>query len=372
MLFYGFDDLTRLQLDVIETLGRIVDAEVTVSLAYEGGRVAFAGRASTFQALAPLAAEHRALDARADHYSPDSRAVLSHIERHLLESEAQAIDPGATVRLLEGGGERAELELVAGEIHALIADGIQPGEIAILARVPGTSLELLCEVLASGGIPFSLQRRRRFADTALGGGLLGLLRSAGEGDQGSLADLLAWLRTPGLLARPELADQLELSARRSGAVSAGRARSLWEERNWPLETIDQILEAQRRGPVALLDRVARELGWLFSAPRRGQASVLEAEELEESRTLSAGRRVLGELRELARLEPELAPRDALELARSLEQLEMYGGELPGPDTVAVLDPLGAESATRSCAIRMRNAGGLLPGTGTCTAAVRRG
>jgi ATP-dependent helicase/DNAse subunit B len=339
VLFYGFDDLTRLQLDAIETLGRVVDAEVTVSLAYEAGRIAFAGRASTFQALEPLAAEHRVLSARADYYAPGSRAVLSHIERSLLESGARAIDPGEAVRLLEGGGERAELELVAGEIGALIAGGMEPGDIAVLARVPGTSMELLAEVFSAAGIPFSLQRRRRFADTALGGGLLGLLRTVGDGGEGSLADLLAWLRTPGLLARPELADQLELAARRSGAVSAGRARELWEERNWPLETIDQIAEAGRRGPVALLDRVARELGWLFSAPRRGEASVLEAEELEESRTLSAGRRVLSELRELARLEPGLAPRDAPELARTLEQIEVYGGEPPGPDTVAVLDPL---------------------------------
>ncbi|HEY4996955.1 MAG TPA: hypothetical protein VII03_03100, partial [Solirubrobacteraceae bacterium] len=35
VLFYGFDDLTRLQLDAIETLGRVLDAPVTVSLAYE-------------------------------------------------------------------------------------------------------------------------------------------------------------------------------------------------------------------------------------------------------------------------------------------------------------------------------------------------
>ncbi len=38
VLFYGFDDLTRLQLDAIETLGRVLDAPVTVSLAYEPGR----------------------------------------------------------------------------------------------------------------------------------------------------------------------------------------------------------------------------------------------------------------------------------------------------------------------------------------------
>ena len=84
VLFYGFDDLTRLQLDVIETLGRVIDAEVTVSLAYERGRVAFAGRAGTFQELAPAAASHMELPPRADYYSPASRRALSHLERSLL------------------------------------------------------------------------------------------------------------------------------------------------------------------------------------------------------------------------------------------------------------------------------------------------
>ena len=48
LLFHGFDDLTRLQIDAIETLGRVVGATVTVSLTYEPGRTAFAGRAATF------------------------------------------------------------------------------------------------------------------------------------------------------------------------------------------------------------------------------------------------------------------------------------------------------------------------------------
>ncbi len=113
VLFYGFDDLTRLQLDAIETLGRVVDVEVTVSLAYEPGRTAFAGRAATFQALAPLAAEHRALAARADYYAEGSRIALAHLERSLFEPAARRVDPAQVVELLEGGGERAELELIA-------------------------------------------------------------------------------------------------------------------------------------------------------------------------------------------------------------------------------------------------------------------
>lgn len=208
VLFYGFDDLTHLQVDAIDTLGWVVDAPVTVSLAYEPGRAAFAGRASTFAALAPLADEHRQLDARADYYAPGARAALGHLERSLFEARAaRAPGPAGAVRLLEGAGERAELELVAGEIAALLDGGMAPQEIAVVARAPGTNAELLGEVFAQAGVPYALARRRRLADTALGRALVGVLRCGA--DSGTLGDLLAWLRAPGLLEHPELADRLE-------------------------------------------------------------------------------------------------------------------------------------------------------------------
>src|SRR5581483_10124406 len=115
VLFYGFGDLTPLQLDAIETLGRVVDAEVTVSLPYEPGRAAFAGRAGTFQTLAPLA-RARALAPRDEHYAPSSRAALAHLERSLFEPRAARVDAGAALELLQGGGQRAELELVAARV----------------------------------------------------------------------------------------------------------------------------------------------------------------------------------------------------------------------------------------------------------------
>ena len=163
---------------------------------------------------------------------------------------------------------------------------------------------------------------------------------------GELGDLLAWLRAPGVLDRASLADSLEIRARRTGALSAGQARRLWEERNWPLEVIDRLAETQARSAAALLDRAARELYRLFCAPRRAGAAVLGADELDEASALAAGRRALGELRELSRIAPELAPADAQALARSLERVELLGGAGGaggGRDsrskTVAVLDPL---------------------------------
>ena len=65
VFLYGFDDLTPLQLDAVETLSGRVGAEVCVALPYEAGRAAFAGRAGTVELLKPLAAEHVELRRRA-------------------------------------------------------------------------------------------------------------------------------------------------------------------------------------------------------------------------------------------------------------------------------------------------------------------
>ena len=64
---------------------------------------------------------HRSVDLLAD-------------QAHRLRPEVVAIgDAGSAVRLLEGGGERAELELVAREVRALLDGGMMPGEIAVPA-----------------------------------------------------------------------------------------------------------------------------------------------------------------------------------------------------------------------------------------------
>jgi ATP-dependent helicase/DNAse subunit B len=342
VLFYGFDDLTQLQLDAIETLGRVVDAEVSVSLAYEAGRTAFAGRAASYQTLAPLAREVRELAPRAEHYASGSRRALSHLERSLFEPAASRVDPGGALRLIEGGGERAELELVASQIARLLEEGLAAEEIGVLVRGAGTSADLLEEVFSSAGIRFAPPRSRRFGDTAIGRALVGLLRCVPARDgssEGELGDLLAWLRAPGLLERIELADRLETRARRSGALRAEQARALWEERHWTLDALDRMADAQAAGAAKLLDRAGRELYWLFCAPRRASASVLAADELDDARALAAGRRALAELRELSRVAPALAPEEAGELARLLERLELGGREGPVRGAVAVLDPL---------------------------------
>jgi ATP-dependent helicase/nuclease subunit B len=355
VLLYGFDDLTELQLDAIETLGGVVGASLTVSLAYEPGRVVFAGRASAFQRLRPLASSHKELPPRAEHYAEGSREVLHHIERSLLCDDPPRVAPGDAIRLLEGGSPRAELELVAGEVRALLDAGVPPAGIAIVHRSPEKIGGLLGEVLAAFGIPYSMRRRVRFADTAIGRGLLGLLRCATA--QGRLSDLLGWLRAPGVLDRPDLADGLEAHARRAGALDAERAREMWEAEHWPLDRIDRVRAASAAGLPALADVLGAELERLFHAPRRSTAAVLaEEDELYETRALTRGRRALEELRDASRAAPELAP-TAAELIEALERLELDGGESPRPERVAVVDPL----SLRARRVRMVFACGMQEG-----------
>jgi len=208
VLLYGFDDLSPLQLEAVRTLAG-AGAPVTVSLSFEEGRAAFAGRASAYEALAPLAGEHRRLVPRDDYYAPAARRALGHLERRLFETDAPRVPTGGAVRLLEGAGERDELELVAREISGLLAGGMAPGEIAVAVRGAGVSRELLGEVLSRAGVPHAMQRRVALRDSAIGRAMIGLLRCvprAGEGTvPGASADLLAWLRAPGLLRVPELA-----------------------------------------------------------------------------------------------------------------------------------------------------------------------
>jgi ATP-dependent helicase/DNAse subunit B len=344
VLLYGFDDLTALQIDVVETLGKAIDAPVTVSLAYEAGRVAFAGRAWAFQELAP-AAKHLPLPARSDYYAPAAREALHTLERRIFEQDgADDQPPEGTegVRLLQTSSQHAELRRIATEVRLLIDEGLAPGEIAIVHRAPASIADGLAEVLDAAGVPHAIACRMRFADTALGRALVGLLACGCSGVEGvgdaSIADLLSWLRAPGLLQRVELADRLEAHALRNGVRDAAAARALWEAEHWPLDTIDRVASSARAGAVALLECAKRELRRLFDTPFRGRATVLDPAREEVARAVKAGLAAISELLGLADLDPGLLG-GAEGVLDALRDIELPAGGLGGDAAVAVLDPL---------------------------------
>jgi ATP-dependent helicase/DNAse subunit B len=349
VFLYGFDDLTRLQRFAVETLAASVD--VTVALTFEA-RVALAGRARTVGALEPGADEHVELAADAEHYAPHARDALHHLERRLFEDDPAPVAPGAAVRLLESGGERAEAELAASEVLALIGRGVAPEEIAVVFRSPAEAAPLVRRVFATYGVPLAVGAPVRLGDTALGRGIVALLRCAAGGARAE--DLLAWLRTPGLLDRPELADALEAEVRQTGATTADQARRIWERDRWPLDAIDRLggtpgakaageegtsggRPATRAVPsMGLCERTTREMETLFAAPRKRKAATLAEEEQLDARALAAAREALADLASLAAKDPGLEP-TAAQLAEALEALEVR--RQPQPGAVRLLDPL---------------------------------
>lgn len=334
VLFYGFDDLTPLQLDAVETLAR--HAPVTLALTFEPGRVAFAARAQAHNDLAPLADEAITLEGRPDHYA---HPALHHLERNLFEpTEPRRRDPDGAILMLEAGGERAEVEQVAAHVARLIRhEGYAPEDIAIVWRETKDAAALTEQILSAYGIPYALDRRLPLGHTALGRGLIALARCAQDG--ATADDLLAWLRTPGFLRRPAMADDLEQLARREGARTAGEARALWEERHptFPLDAIDHVRREAQRGAPALCRRLAREATRLFSAPFAREAPVFTGAESLDAKVAARARQALDELGRLAQADPALTGAGE-DLLRTLAELELFVGDDPGPGRVQVARP----------------------------------
>jgi ATP-dependent helicase/DNAse subunit B len=325
---YGFDDLTALERDAIETLSRIAGVEVTVSLTYEPGRAALSARAEVVEELRAIAARVRELPALDEHYEPSARPALYHLERSLFEPTPARIDPGPAVRLLEGGGERAEAELVAAEVLELLRAGVPAAEVVVVHRSLPRTAPALERVLERYGIPFASRRRVPFTHTTLGRSVRALARCALlPGQRAAAQDLLDYVRAPGLLDRIEVADGLEAEIRRDGLRTAAAAR---ERLGWRLEEIDAVREADDIAPE--LGRQARRL---FALPNRGTAALLGAREQQDAAALRVLLRAIAELTELGDRVP------GPQLLELLEDLELPAGGAPeAAGAVLLAEPLG--------------------------------
>ncbi len=338
VFFYGFDDLHPLERDAIETLARVVGAEVTVSLTYEPGRPALSARAEVVEELRPLAERVLQLPASGDHYSPGSRVVLHHVERSLFElspthSAPARLEPGEAIALHEAGGELAEAELAAAEALDLLRAGVPGEEIAIVYRSPEPSVPLIKRVFDRYGIAVAAERRTRLPGTALGRALLALARCALlDPGRATAADVLEYLRAPGLIERAETVDRLEAEVRREGLRTAAEVRV--RARNRPeleaaLGEIDALRVAEDPGA-----ELVRHAARLFAAPHRGKAPLLDAVEELDARAVAALERALAELAEVHE-----SPRGA-DLIELLERLEIGSGRpVSASGAVLLADPL---------------------------------
>ena len=331
LLLYGFDDLTPEQLELLGALSGA--AEVTVAVTYED-RNALAARSRLLAQLRdqlggtvekPLAPE--------DSYT--GSPVLRHLSRRLFEPGASKVVPDDGLELLEAAGIRSEAEAIAAAIARLLADGVAPGEVAVVLRQPDADGPLFDRVFSRLGIPVATDARVPLSRTTLGNSLAAALRACFETN--SAADVLAFLRAPGG-APAESVDWLERTILQKRLRSADEALEAWVDRGakrpWELDAL--LEDGTRPQRLARLARVATSLG---ERPLRRSAALVDGAAALELRAAAVARRAFEELAELGDAAPELSG-----IGRLLDEISVPLSAGPAEGRVRIVGPYRVRAA----------------------------
>ena len=250
VFLYGFDDLSRAQLELVRALAEA--AEVAVAVDYADRR-ALSVRARLLGLLTEELGARLPPELRAAGDHTSSR-VLRHLDRSLFEPEAEQVEPDDALVLLDSAGARGEAEAIGIEIARLLTDGYEADEIAIVVRRPESAGPLLASVLGELGLPVALEAALPLTSTCVGSSLVALCRAAM--DEADVEALLAHLRCDPALAR-EIVDGLERRVRRGDAQSVSAAIDGWQH---PPRHLARLRDAaDDRARLAALANTAREL-----------------------------------------------------------------------------------------------------------------
>ncbi len=169
----GFDQLTPLQIGLLAALARRTPVTLTLTSA------------------APLRAAHRRFNRTLEELraafrtrerwlppAPAARApALHHIEQHLFDLDDPPSTPaGGAVALVEAADREREVRAALRHIHALLAEGANPSELALLYRDGAPYSALLAEVAAEYGLALDLAEGMPLAGAPPVAALLALLR----------------------------------------------------------------------------------------------------------------------------------------------------------------------------------------------------
>jgi ATP-dependent helicase/DNAse subunit B len=323
VFLYGLDDLTRNQLDLIRALTPA--AEITVALPYEEGHTALATRnAPLLEALREIGID--AVEEASADPANTSSPLLFHLERGFGATEPKRRLPDESLVFLRSAGAHGEAEAIAVEVARLLADGIDPEQIAIVVRDPARRGPLLASVLESYGVPTALEAEVGVATTSVGGALAALLEAVLG--TARAADLLRYLRGPSGTS-PGRVDWFERGLRRERVQTAKAALQLWGERYGdPPVDVARIREAAGR-PRDL----AAEVAALATAMGARVGSELEMRAAGAIATAMAER---AELDDLAPLPESIAQ------ALSAISVRVWSG--PVEDRVRITDPRRVRAA----------------------------
>ena len=299
---YGFEDLTGAEWMLVEALaGR---ADVTVSIPYEPGRVAFAALERTVTDLAALAGGRIVqLPPRG---SGDAAAALSHLERTLyLDSPPDPPRLDGSIRFLEGAGTRGTADLVAAELLDLLREAVPAGRIGVVCDSIERWRTTLDAAFRPLDIPYATEGPAQLRDSSLGRALLALLRFAWLG--GGRSELYAFLRSPFSGIERRSVDFAEGRLRGRAIAEPGRVEEETERlRGAPIPALVDLRQATDPAAAArTLVRTMMTNAWgVDSPPTTDDAR-------DDARAFRAAERVLDELAELTGLDVELGTDDVV-------------------------------------------------------------
>lgn len=327
VFLYGFDDLTREQIELVGALAEA--AAVTITVTFED-RQALTARAELLGVLRDeLGATVTERPATAD----DGPALLHHLAGNLFEPDAGRMEPDDSLRLLEGAGERGEAELIGRKIARLLAEGADPDEIAIAVRSPDRQAPQIARTLARMGIPLAPEASLPLARTATGAALGELLEIAG-GD-GSAARVVSYLRRPSR-ARPASVDRLERTVRRERMETAAEALDEWAgdfEEPRRIWSLDDLLAAGD-DPAAIARVLTRTAADVAEREHARSGLVPSGGAAVELRAASAVDRALSEVVALG----AAAPRSLAGFAELLAHVRVPLWRGPTEGRVRILSP----------------------------------
>ncbi len=303
------------------------------------------------------------------YYAPPRARRCRHLERSLFEADAaRACDPAGAVRLLEGGGERAELELVAARDRRAARRGHRGGGDRGRASAPaGSARSCSRRSSRAAGVPFAhAPPQRRSPTPPSAAALIGLLRcaaSSAQRDADARRPAAPGCARPGCSSAPSWPTGSSCAAgaparaaprRRASAVggaqlAAGGDRPARRGRSGAGPRADRARRARARAAV------------LRAPPRRGERCC-HGPRLDEARALAAGRaRPWRAARARARRGRRPGAGGSRRAGRCARAASSSQRRAAGPGRGGGARPARAARAAGARAVPLRPAGRRLPG-----------
>jgi RecB family exonuclease len=330
VFFYGFDDLTANQLELVAELAHRV--EVTIAVPFEQANPALAARARLLEQLRRRIGVEEEELTQADPENTED-PTLFHLAHGFGRPNAERREPNGGLTLLRSAGARGEAETIATEVARLVHGGAEAAEIAIALRDPRRRGPEVAAALENNGIATALEAELPVAGSGVGGALVALLEAEFGSDLAS--DLLRYLRGPSGFSRGRV-DWFERALRRGRVRDARTALKLWQgEDGEPPRDLQRLREAAAISPAALTAAAGELATRMVARPLRGEKDgpALGPGDGLELRAAAAIGAALGELAELGDLAP--AP---IELASTVSALDFRAWLGPVEGRVRIASP----------------------------------